>query len=368
MQPARHGYAGGNTCAGFVSYFQEVLPLNQARRLYLLKGGPGVGKSSLMRKLAAALEAREFAIEYLHCSSDPDSLDGILCAGLGVAVLDGTAPHVVDPALPGAVDGIVNLGMYLNEGALETHRPMLRELMREKAACFRRAYRYLEAAAPLYADAADVWAGVTDAGVVERLLTPWLDTLAAHRSPGVLGKERRLFAEAVTPKGVMSYLHTLALPRLWRISGAWGSDAHGLLQRLRDTALRHGLDVESLMDPCLAGHIRHLIVPALGLFITTEEDIRRLPNPAERSIDLRVAQPESEHFQQQTMRALAFNHMTYEHLVAQAVDCIAQAGQVHAKIEQCYVAHMDFEGVQAQYDRMWAQLMRLMETQTDAEA
>mgnify|MGYP000978418325 CR=1 FL=1 len=88
----------------------------------------------------------------------------------------------------------------------------------------------------------------------------------------------------------------------------------------------------------------------------------------DRSIDLRVAQPESEHFQQQILRALAFDHMTYEHLLAQAVDCIAQASQVHAQIEKCYVAHMDFEGAQAQYDRIWAQLLRLMETQPEAEA
>ena len=64
-------------------------------------------------------------------------------------------------------------------------RPMLRELMREKSACFRRAYRYLEAAAPFYADAADVWSGVTDAGVVERLFTP----LAGY--PGRASQSRR---------------------------------------------------------------------------------------------------------------------------------------------------------------------------------
>ena len=57
--------------------------------------------------------------------------------------------------------------------------------------------------------------------------------------------------------------------------------------------------------------------------------------------------------------------MTFEHLLSQASDCIAQASQVHAKIEKCYVALMDFEGAQAQYDRIWAQLTRLMETQTD---
>ena len=51
-------------------------------------------------------------VDFLWCSSDPDSLDGIVLKKRRIALLDGTAPHVVDPQNPGAVDEILNLGEY----------------------------------------------------------------------------------------------------------------------------------------------------------------------------------------------------------------------------------------------------------------
>ena len=43
-------FVGGNTAAGFVGYYPELM--RHARRAVILKGGPGVGKSTLMRKAA----------------------------------------------------------------------------------------------------------------------------------------------------------------------------------------------------------------------------------------------------------------------------------------------------------------------------
>ncbi|MEG2679595.1 MAG: hypothetical protein RR949_06600, partial [Oscillospiraceae bacterium] len=62
--------------------------------IYYLKGGPGCGKSTLMN--AVGRQARDAGLdaEYILCSGDPDSLDGIVIPALGVAVADGTAPHV----------------------------------------------------------------------------------------------------------------------------------------------------------------------------------------------------------------------------------------------------------------------------------
>ena len=51
-------------------------------------------------------------VDFLWCSSDPDSLGRIVLKKRRIALLDGTAPHVVDPQNPGAVDEILNLGEY----------------------------------------------------------------------------------------------------------------------------------------------------------------------------------------------------------------------------------------------------------------
>ena len=117
MPHIRHLYPGGNTSRGFYSYYDQVIRPEAATRIFILKGGPGVGKSTLMRRLGEEI-AEHRDVEFLHCSSDNDSLDGIVVPSAGVMMVDGTAPHIVDPVLPGAVDGIVNLGECLNQTAL----------------------------------------------------------------------------------------------------------------------------------------------------------------------------------------------------------------------------------------------------------
>ncbi len=96
---AKHGvvrrfFPGGNTSVGFYSYYDSILGQKEANRIIILKGGPGVGKSSFMKKLGRSMEERGFDVEYHHCSSDNNSIDGVVFPKVGVALVDGTAPHV----------------------------------------------------------------------------------------------------------------------------------------------------------------------------------------------------------------------------------------------------------------------------------
>ena len=45
-------FLGANSPAGFYSLYHELLPAPKAQAVYILKGGAGCGKSSLMRDLA----------------------------------------------------------------------------------------------------------------------------------------------------------------------------------------------------------------------------------------------------------------------------------------------------------------------------
>ena len=63
----------------------------------VLKGGPGVGKNTFMREIGRCMEAAGAPVEYLWCSGDPDSLDGVVLPSIRCAVVDGTAPHGMAP-------------------------------------------------------------------------------------------------------------------------------------------------------------------------------------------------------------------------------------------------------------------------------
>lgn len=90
-------FLGANSPQGFYSLYDQLIDPAQARAVYILKGGPGCGKSSLMRRVAARAEEAGCEVEYIHCSGDPDSLDAVVFPALRTAIVDGTAPHGAVP-------------------------------------------------------------------------------------------------------------------------------------------------------------------------------------------------------------------------------------------------------------------------------
>ena len=96
----KYFFPGGNTPHGFVNCFDDILPQYAARRVYYVKGGSGVGKSTLMRRVGERYQRQGWDVEYFNCSSDPASLDGVALPALGVALMDATPPHLMEPRLP----------------------------------------------------------------------------------------------------------------------------------------------------------------------------------------------------------------------------------------------------------------------------
>lgn len=93
-EPSIRYFLGANSPNGFYSLYDQLIDPATAEDVFILKGGPGCGKSSLMRKVGKALEDKGLKVEYIECSGDPDSLDAILVPALQTAIVDGTAPHV----------------------------------------------------------------------------------------------------------------------------------------------------------------------------------------------------------------------------------------------------------------------------------
>lgn len=90
-------FPGGNTSYGFHSFYDYIIGPD-ATRILVIKGGPGVGKSTFMKSIGEAMLERGYDVEFLHCSSDNSSLDGVVIPAIKVALVDGTAPHSVVPS------------------------------------------------------------------------------------------------------------------------------------------------------------------------------------------------------------------------------------------------------------------------------
>lgn len=143
-------FAASNSSEGFKSYYPEVY--GRADRLYVIKGGPGTGKSGFMRKIAESARKNGLEVEYYFCSSDPRSIDGILILGEEtVGVIDGTAPHIWEPTHPGAREEIVNLGQFWDQRILRMQKNEIFALSNKKSAAYKRAYDYLRSCGNLRA-------------------------------------------------------------------------------------------------------------------------------------------------------------------------------------------------------------------------
>ena len=139
-------FAAANGAGGFRSYFDEIFSSEKAEGVFILKGGPGTGKSTLLRDLASVFDRKDTKMEIFHCSSDPRSLDGLLLthAGRSVFVLDGTAPHERDARLPGACDELFDLGACFGTSALRAEKKEILSLQKEKSLAYKEAYFYLK--------------------------------------------------------------------------------------------------------------------------------------------------------------------------------------------------------------------------------
>lgn len=138
-------FGASNSYRGFVSLFDQIFDRENFTKVFIIKGGPGTGKSTIMKSLVNRY-ANNFDIDAILCSSDPSSLDGVIISNTKarVAILDGTSPHTMDTVLPGAFDELVDLGTAFNHTALYEERDVLKGLNQKKKVSYKKAYDMLD--------------------------------------------------------------------------------------------------------------------------------------------------------------------------------------------------------------------------------
>ena len=151
-------FAAANGYDGFWSNFDKVFAPLELSKLYILKGGPGTGKSTLMKRIAEKFSGVASVTKIL-CSSDISSLDGVLIekGGHTVGIADGTAPHVIEPRYPGVVERIINLADGFDYKALAGHRDTVLSLSEGKGKGYKRGYHALKSAGSIHKYICDVF-------------------------------------------------------------------------------------------------------------------------------------------------------------------------------------------------------------------
>ncbi|MFZ5642201.1 MAG: PRK06851 family protein [Bacillota bacterium] len=355
-------FPGGNTSRGFHSFYDYIIEPD-ATRIFVIKGGPGVGKSTFMRKIGEAILEKGFDVEFHCCSSDNGSLDGLVIPAIRVAMLDGTAPHVVDPKNPGAVDEIIHLGDHWNAGGLVKNKQDILDSNREVGRLFRRAYGYL-ASAKIFLDQVESYyqdTGALDVGALDNMCLELTHQIfEAKERQTARPKARHLFITAITPDGSVSHLDTVVdkLGKRYIITGDDGTGKTTLVKRLADAAMMRGFDVEAYHCALTPDNIDHLIIPALDIaVINSVEPHFYKPQDGDEVIDtMQFVNPV---LNTQYLAEKTTAREMYRRSMELAIEFISKAKAEHDRMETFYVPYMNFDEINARRDKTLSRILEL---------
>lgn len=344
----RHMYPGNNTPEGFFSYYQYILSQEEANRIICIKGGPGVGKSTFMKRIGEEMLEDGHDLDFMHCSSDNNSLDGIVIRDMKIALIDGTSPHVVDPINPGAVDSIIHLGDFWNEDGIRKNKQSVVATNKKVQSLFGKTYNYISAAGKMY----DNLASIQEEGLKKEELYKQaariLHEELAHKEIGTRhGDVKKYFASAITPNGITSYLDSLitGYSKVYVLHVPIGLSGEKLLQLFMEGSLSRGFDVECYYCPMKpATKLEHLLVPNLSIaFISSNQyhtpDLTHFSGEINNLylndyINTRKISYAAE--------IAAESKLKFEELLADAIKTLVQAKKEHDFLETNYIPNMDF--------------------------
>ncbi|MEW6182230.1 MAG: hypothetical protein AB1500_03500 [Bacillota bacterium] len=319
-----------------------------------------------MRKIGEEMVSLGHEIEYMCCSSDNGSYDGLVIPGIRVALIDGTAPHVVDPKNPGAVDEIVNLGECWDESKMRDSKKEVLEANRRVRRLFRIAYSQLREAGVIRDELKSYITESMDFAGVNRLLceTAGLIFRGAPVQHNRVAGARRLFASTISPEGVVHHLETLLqdVQRILILRGSPGSGRSTFIARLAETANIRGIDTEVFHCAFDPREMDLLLIPALKTAVLKEVSEIRFTAPEglnQQTINLDGLSDPIIH--SACGAEIAHARRRFDDALGRGARYIHEAKLMHDYMEGFYIPAMDFRAVEHKRTDVMSRILKYAE-------
>lgn len=345
-------FLGANTPQGFVSFFDELYNPYENTSAYIIKGGPGTGKSTLMKKVARECERRGLAVEKIYCSSDPHSLDGIIVPDIGVSIADGTSPHTLEPKFPGACENIINTGAFWDKTKLKERADEIRTLTLENSIHHRRSVKYLAAAGNIADENIRITSSYIDSDKTDNFAFRFSMRELERKKNSQPGKRKKRFISALTPEGCIFLdegVKALA-SRIIAIDDEFSSASSTVVDRIGEIAIKNGYDVIFCYCPLKPRMTcEHIIIPEKSLALITVRTGHKTKIEFDRIIHSKRFLREGVH---ERMSYLRFNRRLIRELTDEAIAALKDAKSTHDKLEEIYIDAMDFDILNGYLDNL----------------
>ena len=303
----KHFLASSNTLDGFTNHFDSINPGEDAFT-YVIKGGSGTGKSTFMKKIGQYFENKGYTIEYFYCSSDADSLDGVHIIQKGVAVVDGTSPHVTEAVLPGVKDKILNVGDFISPN-IKKHKKEIESILPKKKKMFDLCYAYLQSAKALVK--------------VEKLLIDNRQSSITQKSVEVLSQipkckpsqktNRQLYFSYIDDMGLCSILSKNNFDKIINLDAQNYFEGFAVINKIKESLLAKKISFTTILSP-LGCDL------AEGIYLE-KQNILIYNNLLPKSM---------------------MNERLLLALLKKAGKCVQKARKIHKKLEKYYINSMNF--------------------------
>ena len=332
-------FLGGTSPNGFKTRFGDTI-FDTDYRTYIIKGGPGTGKSSLMKRIAAAFPNAEK--EMYYCSSDPDSLDAIVFTEQKIVFVDGTSPHTFDPEYPGAVQQLVDLGICWNSKLLQKNKPEIISKTTDYLHYHGICRRYVTALSSVAEDTAQIGKLAINEekleGFIERFAKKILPKKQEHEENIMMYKQ----LSALTPMGYLTNVPQEYTVYLLNDNLYYGSEL--FLRKFAENVMCRGYDVCVSQITILNGNkFEHIFIPELKIAIMTANSINDLDIKEKHVINFRRFY-NKDIVRQRKMR-IKFNEGAVKEFRNEAVAALVSAKAEHDKMEAYYIRCIDFNKV-----------------------
>lgn len=323
-------FAGANTEKGFVSDYSKIL--KDLKKIYILKGGPGTGKSRLLSDLAVSAVAKGYHVKVYLCSFDPSSLDGVIIKENGVGMFDGTSPHCIDPRYPGAVEKTVDLSNFWNNDLLSENAKEICTGIDQKSATFQSAYLYLSSAGNMITEIMNL----TRSSLLEMKLNSSCERLLKN-SMNDKGPIESVFVDGITMYG-RSTLDTFRnqAKKSFQISDKFFISYH-YLKYLVTLAENNRIHCIVCKNPLIPSLPEAIYFPEKSIYISTvcSNDLKKSTINMNRFID-------SERFRE-IRGSLREAQRLYQNNMRIAFERLDSARKIHFRIEEIYKSAMNFK-------------------------
>ncbi len=329
-------FCAANSGKGFISLFDTILDETKYH-IYYIKGGPGCGKSTLMREIAESAEEAEL----IQCSGDPESLDGVIWGNN--IIIDATSPHSHEPKYPGVGGTIVDLGQSWDINKLNKERILF--LSNQKAKIYSECYSLTASALFLHKSIQkSVFTHLNQARIqftVDKILRQNALWENRYKAPKITQR----FLSAISPSGLITLEETLPIlgKNIILLDDRWYCGTW--LLKYMDAALtERGIDHINCYHPLLGQEkIQHLIVPEVNLSIVTKDSIFPIHFPEDQLTRKIPLTPYLDKvFMDANKNKLGFLKRMERELLLLGTEKLACAKKVHLQIEQEYRNGTDF--------------------------